>query len=320
MACKFENAVFGSKGLVGRAILDRVDKQTACFVEGRSQHDLRDMRQCELFFEWHTPRRVYIAAARVGGIIANKTYPVDFLSDNIRIALNVLECCHKYQVEKVLFLGSSCIYPKFAKQPITEDQLLAGHLEPTNSAYAIAKIAGIELAKAYRAQHGLNTICLMPCNLFGPGDNYSLEGSHVIPALIRKFHEAKEKNVDVTQMRGTGSALREFLYSEDCADACIHMMNNYDGVNIVNIGAGLEISIKSLASTIADIVGFKGAIEWDGDKSLDGTPRKVVDSSVAEKLGWKAKTCFETALDKTYADFLSHREHLREACPSLPGA
>ena len=249
----------------------------------------------ERFFRVNEPEYVYLAAAKVGGIGANAYYPGHFIYDNLMIQTNVIHAARKFGVKKLLFLGSSCIYPKFAEQPITEDQLLGGYLEPSNDAYAIAKIAGIKMCQAYRKQYGFNAISLMPTNLYGPNDNYDLDSSHVLAAMIRKFHEAKDK----VMIWGDGSAMREFLYVDDLAEAAFKCMLRYDSGDIINVGTGKDITIKDLAETIADVVGFKGEIEWDTSKP-NGTPRKVLNVDKIESLGWEPKVSLREGIKKTY--------------------
>jgi GDP-L-fucose synthase len=246
---------------------------------------------------------VIMAAGRVGGILANNTYPVEFLGENLAMELNCIRASHMAGVQKLLFLGSTCIYPKFAKQPMSEDQLLTGELEPTNQWYAIAKIAGIKLCEAYRRQYGCDFISVMPTNLYGPGDNYHPEHSHVVAALIRRFHEAKVAGASTVMIWGTGTPSREFLYVDDFADACVFVLKNYSGPEFLNIGVGQDISIAEFAQIVADIVGYSGKITYDASKP-DGTPRKLVDVSRLSALGWKAKVSLQQGLGKAYADFL----------------
>ena len=240
-----------------------------------------------------------MAAAKVGGIVANNTYPAEFIYDNLMIEANIIAAAHRTGVKKLLFLGSSCIYPKFAPQPMTEDSLLTGILEPTNEPYAIAKIAGIKMCQAYRRQYGCNFISVMPTNLYGPGDNFDLETSHVVPAMLRKFHEAKTRGDKAVTLWGTGTPRREFLHVDDLADACVYLMNHYDEPEIINIGVGKDISIRELAELIQKIVGFQGEIIWDTDKP-DGTPRKLLDVTRLGQLGWQARITLEEGLAQTY--------------------
>ena len=289
--------VAGNTGLVGSAIVRTLHwKGYTNILSSPSHHwDLRNQMDVERFFRVNEPEYVYLAAAKVGGIGANAYYPGHFIYDNLMIQTNVIHAARKFGVKKLLFLGSSCIYPKFAEQPITEDQLLGGHLEPSNDSYAIAKIAGIKMCQAYRKQYGFNAISLMPTNLYGPNDNYDLDSSHVLPAMIRKFHEAKDK----VTLWGDGSAMREFLYVDDLAEAAFKCMVNYDSGEIINVGTGKDITIKELAETIADVVGFKGEIVWDTSKP-NGTPRKVLNVDKIKSLGWEPKVGLREGIEKTY--------------------
>ena len=289
--------VAGNTGLVGSAIVRMLHwKGYTNILSSPSHHwDLRNQMDVERFFKVNEPEYVYLAAAKVGGIGANAYYPGHFIYDNLMIQTNVIHAARKFGVKKLLFLGSSCIYPKFAEQPITEDQLLGGHLEPSNDSYAIAKIAGIKMCQAYRKQYGFNAISLMPTNLYGPNDNYDLDSSHVLPAMIRKFHEAK----DEVTLWGDGSAMREFLYVDDLAEAAFKCMVNYDSEEIINVGTGKDITIKELATTIADVVGFKGEIVWDTSKP-NGTPRKVLNVDKIKSLGWEPKVGLREGIEKTY--------------------
>ena len=289
--------VAGNTGLVGSAIVRTLHwKGYTNILSSPSHHwDLRNQMDVERFFRVNEPEYVYLAAAKVGGIGANAYYPGHFIYDNLMIQTNVIHAARKFGVKKLLFLGSSCIYPKFAEQPITEDQLLGGHLEPSNDSYAIAKIAGIKMCQAYRKQYGFNAISLMPTNLYGPNDNYDLDSSHVLPAMIRKFHEAKDK----VTLWGDGSAMREFLYVDDLAEAEFKCMVSYDSEEIINVGTGKDITIKELATTIADVVGFKGEIVWDTSKP-NGTPRKVLNVDKIKSLGWEPKVGLREGIEKTY--------------------
>ena len=289
--------VAGNTGLVGSAIVRTLHwKGYTNILSSPSHHwDLRNQMDVERFFRVNEPEYVYLAAAKVGGIGANAYYPGHFIYDNLMIQTNVIHAARKFGVKKLLFLGSSCIYPKFAEQPITEDQLLGGHLEPSNDSYAIAKIAGIKMCQAYRKQYGFNAISLMPTNLYGPNDNYDLDSSHVLPAMIRKFHEAKDK----VTLWGDGSAMREFLYVDDLAEAAFKCMVSYDSEEIINVGTGKDITIKELANTIADVVGFKGEIVWDTSKP-NGTPRKVLNVDKIKSLGWEPKVGLREGIEKTY--------------------
>ena len=289
--------VAGNTGLVGSAIVRKLHWKgyTNILSSPSKSWDLRNQMDVERFFRVNEPEYVYLAAAKVGGIGANAYYPGHFIYDNLMIQTNVIHAARKFGVKKLLFLGSSCIYPKFAEQPITEDQLLGGHLEPSNDAYAIAKIAGIKMCQAYHKQYGFNAISLMPTNLYGPNDNYDLDSSHVLAAMIRKFHEAKDK----VTLWGDGSAMREFLYVDDLAEAAFKCMVDYDSEDIINVGTGKDITIKDLAETIADVVGFKGEIVWDTSKP-NGTPRKVLNVDKIKSLGWKPKVSLREGIQKTY--------------------
>jgi GDP-L-fucose synthase len=299
--------VAGHRGLVGSAILRKLqaDGYTNLVYKTSQELDLRDRNQVDRFFEEEKPKYVFLAAAKVGGIVANNEYPADFIRDNLMIQTNVIDAAYRNGVKKLLFLGSTCIYPKFAPQPLKEEYLLTGELEPTNEPYAIAKIAGIKMCQSYNRQYGTKYISVMPTNLYGPNDNFDLHTSHVLPALIRKFHEAKETNVPYVEVWGTGTPRREFLYSDDLADACVFLMNNYEGNEIVNVGVGEDISIKELAEKIKNIVGYQGEIKFDTTKP-DGTPRKLVDVSKINALGWKASISLEEGLQKAYQWFLDH--------------
>lgn len=299
--------VAGHRGLVGSAILRKLqaDGYTNLIYKTSKELDLRDRNQVEKFFEQEKPDYVFLAAAKVGGIIANNEYPADFIRDNLMIQTNVIDAAYRNGVKKLLFLGSTCIYPKFAPQPLKEEYLLTGELEPTNEPYAIAKIAGIKMCQSYNRQYGTKYISVMPTNLYGPNDNFDLHTSHVLPALIRKFHEAKENNAPYVEVWGTGTPRREFLHSDDLADACVFLMNNYEGNEIINVGVGEDITIKELAEKIKNIVGFKGEIKFDTTKP-DGTPRKLVDVSKINALGWKASISLEEGLQKVYQWFLNN--------------
>ena len=280
---------------------------------GRSsaELDLKDRDAVFAFFEATTPQYVVLAAAKVGGILANSTYPVDFLSENLRIQVNVLDAALKYGVRRLLFLGSSCIYPRLAAQPIHEDTLLTGHLEPTNDAYAIAKIAGILQIQAVRRQYGLPWISAMPTNLYGPGDNFSPKGSHVLPALIRRYDEAAKSGAATVTNWGTGTPRREFLHVDDMAEACLHLMEHYDGPEQVNVGTGSDVTIREIAETIGQVVGFTGTTEWDTDKP-DGTPQKLLDVTKLADEGWTAKIGLEDGLRSTVQWYREHASDLRE--------
>jgi GDP-L-fucose synthase len=301
--------VAGHRGLVGSAIVRALEKAgyRNLILRTHTELDLLDQRVVRSFFEKEKPEYVFLAAAKVGGIMANKTYPADFIRDNLSIELNVIESAHKNKAKKLLFLGSSCIYPKFATQPITESELLTGSLEETNRAYAVAKIAGIVMCESYNKQYGTNFISVMPTNLYGPQDNFDLETSHVLPALIRKFHDAKKTGVKTVTLWGTGSAKREFLYVDDLADACVFLMTTYNETSIVNIGTGEDLSIKELAEHVQRIVDYDGDIIWD-DSKPDGTPRKLLNVSKLHELGWHHRTPLEEGLKTTYEWYRTHHE------------
>ncbi|WP_374305290.1 GDP-L-fucose synthase family protein [Methylocella sp.] len=306
--------VAGHRGMVGSAIVRRLaGEPVEVLTVGREGLDLRDQRAVREWVAREKPDVIILAAAKVGGILANDTYPADFLVDNIVIEANVIEAAHRAGVERVVFLGSSCIYPKFAPQPIREESLLTGPLEPTNEWYAIAKIAGIKMCQAYRRQHGRRYISVMPSNLYGLNDNFDLNNSHVLPALIRKFHEAKRAGRDEVVVWGTGTPLREFLYVDDLADAVVFLMDNYDGAEPINCGAGYDVTIRELAETVGRVVGFTGKLVFDASKP-DGTPRKLMDSSRLAALGWTAKTGLEEGIGEVYRWFL--REKADELAPA----
>ncbi|WP_306886319.1 GDP-L-fucose synthase [Amorphus orientalis] len=296
--------VSGHNGMVGSAIVERLKSEDCEILVSDRSVDLRDPAMVRAWMERHRPQAMIIAAAKVGGILANDSRPADFIYDNLMIASNQIHEANQMGVEKLLFLGSSCIYPKFAPQPIPEDSLLTGPLEPTNQWYAVAKIAGIKLCQAYRKQYGSDFISVMPTNLYGPKDNYDLSTSHVLPALLRKMHEAKIANQDSMVMWGSGSPLREFMHVHDLADACVFLMKNYSEYEHINVGTGSEISIKDLAAMIAEVVGFKGALKHDLSKP-DGTPRKLMDSSRLRKLGWAPQLQLKEGIQQTYEDFLT---------------
>jgi GDP-L-fucose synthase len=300
--------VAGHRGLVGSAIVRRLEAAgfTNLILRSSAEVDLRDRDETVTLFEQTRPRYVFLAAAKVGGIMANSTYPVDFLSENLRIQVNVMDAALPH-TERLLFLGSSCIYPKLADQPIAEDSLLTGHLEPTNDAYAIAKIAGILQVQAVRRQYGKPWISAMPTNLYGPGDNFSAQGSHVLPALIRRYTEATRTGESTVVNWGSGQPRREFLHVDDMADACLHLMERYDGPTQVNVGAGSDITIKELAELVARIIGYHGNIEWDTSKP-DGTPRKLLDVSSLRAAGWSPRIDLEAGIADTIAWY---QEHLR---------
>lgn len=296
--------VAGHRGLVGSAILRKLQDEgyTNLLYKSSSELDLRNYDQVTRFFQSHSIDYVFLAAAKVGGIIANQEYPADFIRDNLLIQTNVIDAAYQANVQKLLFLGSTCIYPKLAPQPLKEEYLLTGELEPTNEPYAVAKIAGITMCKSYNRQYGTRFISAMPTNMYGPNDNFDLKTSHVLPALMRKFHEAKENGVPSVEVWGTGNPKREFLHSDDLADACLFLMNHYEGHDIVNIGVGHDISIKELAELIQSIVGYKGEIIFNATVP-DGTPRKLVDVTKINSLGWKASIELEDGLRAVYASF-----------------
>ncbi len=299
--------VAGHNGMVGSAICRSLSKAgfTNLIVRSSSELDLRDQQAVSLFFEEEKPDYVFLAAAKVGGILANNTYRGQFLYDNLMIQSNVIHAAYEVGVKKLLFLGSSCIYPKLAEQPLKEEYLLTGLLEPTNEPYAIAKIAGLKQCENYRSQYGCDFISVMPTNLYGYGDNYDLEKSHVVPALLRKFHEAKVNNAPQVDVWGSGKPLREFLFSDDLAEACLFLMDHYSEPELINIGSGEELSIKELAETIQEVVGFTGTINWLRDKP-DGTPRKLLDVSKLHNLGWKHRISLKEGLQLAYKDFVRH--------------
>ncbi len=304
--------VAGHRGLVGSAIWRRLEAAGLTRLVGRSSSEL-DLKNRDATFAYFAdvePRYVVLAAAKVGGIMANSTYPVDFLSDNIRIQTNVIDAALEHGVERLLFLGSSCIYPKFAPQPIREDSLLTGHLEPTNDAYAIAKIAGIMHIQAARRQYGVPWISAMPTNLYGPNDNFSPEGSHVLPALIRRYDEAATSGAAEVTNWGTGTPRREFLHTDDMADACLHLLEHYDGPSQVNVGTGTDVTIAEIAQTIGEIVGFMGDTVWDTTKP-DGTPQKLLDVSLLADAGWRSQIDLQDGLTRTINWYRQNRKSLR---------
>ena len=301
--------IAGHRGMVGSALVRALQKEgyeNLVFKTSR-ELDLRDQTAVREFFEEEQPEYVFLAAAKVGGIHANNTYRAEFIYDNLAIEMNVIHQSYVHGVKKLLFLGSSCIYPKFAPQPMQEVDLLTGPLEPTNEPYAIAKIAGIKLCEAYRDQYGCNYISCMPTNLYGPNDNYDLNNSHVLPALIRKFHEAKEAGKPSVEIWGDGSPLREFLHVDDLAAACVYLMLTYDGKDFVNIGVGEDISIKDLALMIKEVVGFTGELDFDTSKPK-GTPRKLMDVNRLTTLGYTAKIGLQEGIESVYQDFLENKE------------
>ncbi|NCD01150.1 GDP-L-fucose synthase [bacterium] len=303
----------GHRGLVGSAILRLLKKEgyTNIITRTREELDLLDDQKVKEFFQTEKPEYVFLAAAKVGGIVANFDTPAEFIYENLKIETNVIHNSYLANVKKLLFLGSSCIYPKLAKQPIKEEYLLSNYLEESNIAYAISKIAGIIMCQKYNKQYGTNFISAMPSNLYGPGDNFNLRNSHVLPALIRKLHEAKESNKDSVEVWGSGSPKREFVYIDDLADACLFLMNNYNDSEIINIGTGKDFSIKELAEIIKEKVGFKGEIKWDTSKP-DGTPRKLLDVSKLKGLGWEQKIGLEEGIERTYDWFLDNLDNIRE--------
>jgi len=308
--------VAGHTGLVGAAILRRLHAEgcTNLLTRARADLDLTRREHVDEFFARERPAYVFLAAARVGGILANDTYPADFIRENLLIQTHVIDAAWRHGVRKLLFLGSSCIYPKLAPQPMPEECLLTGPLEPTNSAYAIAKIAGLEMCAAYRRQHGFNAIALMPTNLYGPGDNFDLQNAHVLPALLRKMHAAKIGGAAHVEIWGTGRPRREFLYVDDLAEAAVFLMRNYDAGGLINVGVGADVSIRELAEMIRDAVGYQGELRFDAGKP-DGTPRKLLDVSRLSALGWQARTPLRAGIEQTYAWYLEHRA-ARDAAPT----
>ena len=297
--------VAGHRGLVGSAIVRAIEAGTEHTWIGQTRQEL-DLLDRKAVFEYvakEKPDWVIIAAAKVGGIHANSTYPVQFLSENLQIETNLIDACHDANIERVLFLGSSCIYPKMCPQPIKEEYLLTGPLEPTNQAYALAKISGLKLIEAYRKQYGHRWISAMPTNLYGPGDNFDLENSHVLPAMIRKFHEAKVSGRPSVTLWGSGKPKREFLHADDLASACLHLLSHYDGDVALNVGTGVDVTIHELALAIAAVVGFEGNLVWDSTKP-DGTPRKLLSTEAINENGWFARTSLEDGLATTYEAFL----------------
>ncbi|RYF78076.1 MAG: GDP-L-fucose synthase [Cytophagaceae bacterium] len=301
--------VAGHRGMVGSAIIRQLEAggYENIIFRTSSELDLRNQAAVADFFAEQKPEYVFLAAAKVGGILANNIYRADFLYENLMIEANIIHSAYQQGVTKLLFLGSSCIYPKMAPQPLKEDSLLSGFLEQTNEPYAIAKIAGIKLCESYRSQYGANFISAMPTNLYGPNDNYDLQGSHVLPALIRKFHEAKVNGQPFVEVWGTGSPLREFMHADDLAEACVFLMNNYDGEQFVNVGTGEDLTIRNLAEMVKDVVGFEGELRWNTEKP-DGTPRKLMDVSRLHAMGYKHKIDLQEGLEKTYQDFLKNEE------------
>lgn len=299
--------VAGHRGLVGSAIVRNLEDKGYKNIIYRTHKelDLTNQEAVRRFFEEEKPEYVFLAAAKVGGIHSNNTYPADFIYENLMIQNNVIKAAHDFEVKKLLFLGSTCIYPKMAPQPIKEEYLLTGSLEETNEAYAVAKIAGLEMCKFFKRQYGDNFISCMPTNLYGPNDNFDLKNSHVLPALIRKFHEAKVNNSEAVEVWGTGTPLREFLYVDDMADACVFLMENYDGEQHVNIGTGEEVSIRELAETVKEVVGFDGELVFNTEMP-DGTPRKLTTVDKLHGLGWKHKVSLDKGIRLAYNWFLEN--------------
>lgn len=297
--------VAGHNGMVGSAIVRKLKElgYTKIVTKSRKELDLTNQFQVNQFFHFERPEYVFLAAAKVGGIKANDDFRADFIYENIMIQSNIIKASHDNGVKKLLFLGSTCIYPKHCPQPIKEEYLLTGLLEPTNDAYAIAKISGVKMCQSFNKQYGDNFISVMPTNLYGPNDNYDLNNSHVLPALIRKFHEAKVEEKDIVEIWGTGTPMREFLYVDDLADACVYLMNNYNSSEIVNIGTGEDLTIKDLAHLVKEVVGFNGDIYFNTDK-LDGTPKKLSDVSILKEIGWTYKTSLKEGIQKTYTDYV----------------
>ena len=306
--------VAGHRGMVGSAMVRELERNGYTNMVSRTSKelDLRDTNAVQHFFETEKPDYVFLAAAKVGGIVANNTYRAEFLHDNLMIQNNIIHQSYLNKVKKLMFFGSSCIYPKLAPQPLKEEYLLTGLLEPTNEPYAIAKITGIKMCEAYREQYGCNYIAVMPTNLYGLNDNYHPQNSHVLPALIRKFHEAKENNTPSVEIWGTGSPKREFLFADDLAKACFHLMMEYNDKQFVNIGCGEDLSIKELAQTIQKVIGFKGELKFDTSKP-DGTPRKLMDVEKVFATGWRPQTKLEEGIKIAYADFLSKNTTIKSA-------
>lgn len=307
---KFDSKILvaGAYGMVGRAIVRNLEENgyTNIIRGTRDDVDFTDQDETERYMYSEEPEYVFLAAARVGGIMANKTYKADFLTENLQIQTNIIQSSYNFGVKKLLFLGSSCIYPKFANQPITEDQLMTGPLEPTNDSYALAKITGIKMCQAYREQYGFNAISLMPTNLYGPNDNFNLETSHVLPGFIARFHLAKKTGSYLVGCWGDGSPFREFLHVDDLADACVFLMNNYDSPDIINVGTGIDITIKELAEKISKVVGYEGKIVWDTTKP-NGTPRKLLNVDKLTELGWKYSISLDEGLERTYKWYLENQ-------------
>ncbi len=308
--------VAGHRGLVGSAIVRRLEREAAHVLTAtREQLDLRDQAAVNYWFKANRPEYVYLAAGTVGGIFANSTRPAEFIYDNMLIHATVVHAAHQYGATKLLYLGSSCIYPRDSAQPMTESQLLTGPLEPTNESYAIAKIAGIKLCQAYRRQYGSNFISAMPTNLYGPNDNFDLKSAHVLPAMMRKFHEAKEAGTREVVIWGTGAPCREFLHADDLADACVFLMGRYEGEEHVNVGTGEDLSIRELAETLRAIIYPKAELAWDASKP-DGMPRKWLDVSRLHALGWRHRIGLREGIPSTYGWFLDNKDHLRVSAVS----
>ena len=305
--------IAGHRGLVGSAIVRNLEKNGYDNFLLRTSKELNLTNQADVnqFFETEKPDYIFLAAAKVGGILANDTYPADFIRENLQIQTNIIDAAYRNNAKKLLFLGSSCIYPKHAPQPMKEEHLLTGELEPTNEWYAIAKIAGIKMCQAYKKQYGFNAISLMPTNLYGPGDNFNLENSHVMPALIRKFHDAKINNFSEVEVWGTGTPRREFLHVDDLANASVFLMNNYDGFEFVNVGVGEDVSIKELAESVKAVVGYEGELKFDTSKP-DGTPRKLLDVSKLNAIGWHEKIKLNDGIKSTYEWFLDNINEFRQ--------
>lgn len=305
--------VAGHRGLVGSAIVRNLKSKGYNNIIGKThaELDLTNQQAVREYFEQEKPDIVVLAVAKVGGISANNTTPAEFAYENMQIQCNIIKCCHDFKVKKLLFLGSTCIYPKMAEQPIVEDALLSGPLEETNEAYAIAKISGLEMCKFFKRQYGDDFISCMPTNLYGPYDNYDLHGSHVMPAMIRKFHEAKEQDKPTVELWGSGAPLREFLYSDDMADACVFLLENYSGEQHVNIGTGKEITIKELAELVKSTVGYQGEIVWNSEMP-DGTPRKLTDVTKLHKLGWHHKIELQDGVKLAYQWFVENADNARK--------
>ena len=299
--------VAGANGMVGSALVRNLESKghTKIIKATRRTVDFTDQEATDTFFRLNKPEYVFVAAAKVGGIVANNNYKVDFLTENLRIQTNIIESAYRWNVKKLLFLGSSCIYPKLATQPITEDQLMTGPLEPTNDSYALAKIVGIKMCQAYHQQHGFNAISLMPSNLYGPNDNFDLETSHVLAALIRRFHEAKESNASYVECWGDGSAMREFLHVDDLSEACYICMQKYDNPEHINVGTGEDVTIKQLAEIIAHVVGYSEKILWNTSKP-NGTPRKVMNVDKIKSIGWEPNISLWNGIQKTYRWYIEN--------------